>query len=378
MPRKRSSKNLDNLFADADSQAAGFFEPEAHQGPRRGARVVAVPLSQCLPDRFQSRVILPPDLKNDFFRGELDCYQAAEQLLRAAEADPGLSEQVGGLLALGENILDLGQIEPATGSWIKSPDGTPRFAIEVGERRFWSLALAAVRHGFEQEPVLQVIEESQFSRERQISENIQREGNTAVDRARAIAGLILLQMDIHPEAGMADDLDYFRQVLDIRRLPNGTWPPLEKQMKLSRPVLERHLQILSLPSELVYLAKLYDVPEGRLREIVAAPRKAQKEMLLLAIEEDLTARELKERVEQQKQPPGRRPKSQAGASTHRKAASRLRSFLKLARKRDFSQDYEMVAAEFSAAAPEAEELLEAAEHLEQQAHWLRVLFERRR
>lgn len=340
--------------------------------------MVAVPLSQCLPDRFQSRVILPPDLKNDFFRGELDCYQAAEQLLHAAEADPGLSEQVGGLLALGENILDLGQIEPATGSWIKSLDGTPRFAIEVGERRFWSLALAAVRHGFDQEAVLQVIEESQFSRERQISENIQREGNTAVDRARAIAGLILLQMDIHPEAGMADDLDYFRQVLDIRRLPNGTWPPLEKQMKLSRPVLERHLQILNLPSELVYLAKLYDVPEGRLREIVAAPRKAQKEMLLLAIEEDLTARELKERVAQQKQPLGRRPRRQSSASTHRKAASRLRSFLKLARKRDFSQDYEMVAAEFSAAAPEAEELLEAAEHLEQQAHWLRVLFERRR
>lgn len=378
MPRKRSSKNLDDLFTDADSQAAGFFEPEPRQGPRRGARVVEVPLSQCLPDRFQSRVILPPDLKQEFFRGVLDCYQTAGQLLEAAEADPGLDEQVGDLLALGENILELGQIEPATGSWIKDRDGTPRFAIEVGERRFWSLALAAVRHGFEQEPVLQVIEESQFRRERQISENIQREGNTAVDRARAIAGLILLQMDVYPDPDMADDLDYFRQVLDIRRLPNGTWPPVEKQMKLSRPVLERHLQILSLPSELVYMAKLYDVPEGRLREIVAAPPKDQKELLLLAIEEDLTARELKERAAQQKQSVGRRPKSQSGASTHRKAASRLRSFLKLARKRDFSQDYEMVAAEFSASASEAEELLEVAEHLEQQAHWLRVLFDRRR
>ena len=378
MPRKRSSKNLDNLFTDTDSQAAGFFEAEPRQGPRRAARVVEVPLSQCLPDRFQSRVILPPDLKRDFFRGELDCYQTAGQLLDAAAADPGLGDQVADLLALGENMLELGQIEPATGSWIKGQGGNLLFAIEVGERRFWGLALAAVRHSFEQEPALQVIEESQFSRERQISENIQREGNTAVDRARAIAGLILLQLDIHPDPQLEDDLEYFRQVLGIRRLPNGTWPPIEKQLKLSRPVLERHLQILSLPGELVYLAKLYDVPEGRLREIISAPPKAQREMLLLAIEEDLTARELKERVELQKQPAGRKPKGQPGLGTHRKAASRLRSFLKLARKRDFSQDYEMVAAEFSAAAPEAEELLEAAEHLEQQAHWLRVLFDRRR
>jgi len=372
---KRSSKNIDNLFDDTDSQAAGYFESEGRQPvAQRTARVVTIPLSQCLPDRFQSRIILPLDIKQQFFGGELDCYQTAASLLQAAEYDSGLQAQVGALLDLGENILEFGQIEPATGSWLQF-GGQTVFAIEVGERRFWSLALSAVQRQLPEEPYLRVIEESHFSRERQIAENVQREGNTAVDRARAVAGLILLRLDIHPDPEVADDLDYFRQVLKIKRLPNGTWPPIERQLRLSRPVLERHLQILRLSSELVYLAKLYDVPEGRLREIIAAPKSQQKEMLLLSIEEDLTAKELREHAEQQKTQRG--PRRKTDLSTYSKAASRLRSFLKLARRRDFSEGYETVAVEFSSTAQNAEELIEVAEHLEEQAHWLRVMYDRR-
>jgi hypothetical protein len=375
MARKRTKKDLNNLFDASDSQAAGYFEAEGQQAvAQRAARVVSVPLSQCLPDRFQSRIILPLDIKQQYFMGELDCYQAAANLMRAAEYDVGLQNQVDALLSLGENILEVGQIEPATGSWLQH-EGGHYFALEVGERRFWSLALVAVQHQLPQEPSLRIIEESHFSRERQISENVQREGNTAVDRARAIAGLILMRLDIHPDPSVDDDLDYFRQVLKIKRLPNGTWPPIQKQMRLSRPVLERHLQILKLSTELVYLAKLYDMPEGRLREIVAAPKSAQKEMLLLAIEQDLTARELREHIEQQKIQ--RPPRHQSALSTHTKAASRLRAFLRLARRGDFSNGYEPVAVEFSSSAQNADELIEVAEHLEEQAHWLRVMYDRR-
>ena len=375
MARKRTKKNLDTLFDAGDSQAAGYFEPEGQQvTTQRAARVISVPLSQCLPDRFQSRIILPLEIKQQFFMGEKDCYQAAGSLMQAAEYDTGLQSQVDALLSLGENILEIGQIEPATGSWLQH-DGGHYFALEVGERRFWSLALVAVARDLPQEPALRIIEESHFSRERQIAENIQREGNTAVDRARAIAGLILMRLDIHPDPATEDDLDYFRQVLKIKRLPNGTWPPIERQMRLSRPVLERHLQILRLSTELVYLAKLYAVPEGRLREIVAAPKSAQKEMLLMAIEQDLTAKELRDHVERQKsQNP---PRQKSALSTHLKVASRLRSFLKLARRRDFSKGYEPVAIEFSATAQNADELIEVAEHLEEQAHWLRVMYDRR-
>jgi len=230
MSRKRTKKDLSNLMVDRGSQAEGFFQTEQTTRPLRAARVVEIPLSHCRPDRFQARIILPPDLKAQFFSGELDCYQAIGSLLEAAQYDRGLQVQVEDLLALGENMLELGQIEPITGSWVQGNNRELYFAIEVGERRFWSLALTAVTRELPEEPVIQVVEESHFSRERQISENIQREGNTAVDLARAVAGLILLRLNMYPDPEMEDDLDYFRQILSITRLPNGTWPPIERTM----------------------------------------------------------------------------------------------------------------------------------------------------
>ena len=77
--------------------------------------------------------------------------------------------------------------------------------------------------------------------------------------------------------------------------------------------------------------------------------------------------------------PARRRSRRRGDATsaHQKAASRLRSFVKLAQSHAFGQDYEEVAAEFSVAAPQSEDLLEAAEHLEEQARWLREMYDRR-
>ena len=63
--------------------------------------------------------------------------------------------------------------------------------LEVGERRFWGLALAAVHQELDEEPRLRVVVEPALDRMRQVAENIQRKNNTAVDLARAIAALLL-------------------------------------------------------------------------------------------------------------------------------------------------------------------------------------------
>jgi hypothetical protein len=97
----------------------------------------------------------------------------------------------------------------------------------------------------------------------------------------------------------------------------------------------------------------------------------------LAITEDLTARELKETRAAGAPQRGPRRRRGAAGSAHKKAASRLRSFIKLARSRAFGQDYETVAAEFSVQAAAAAELVDAAEQLEEQARWLRVMYDRR-
>jgi hypothetical protein len=375
MARKRTKKNLNNIMDDGDSQAAGFFGDSAPAQPTRSTRVVAIPLSQCVPDRFQARIILPPDIKLRFFNGEMDCYQAAGSLLEAQEYDEGIRPQVADLLALGLNILDIGQIEPATGSWIAGPGGGMVFALEVGERRFWGLALAAVHLSQSDEPHLQVIEESSFSRERQIAENIQREDNTAVDRARAAAGLLLLQLGIEPDPSIEDDLDYFRQVHSYGRFPNGTWDPLEVQMKMSRTAMLRHLDILKLPSELVYLAKLHNLPEARMREVLAAPQERWQHLLLLAIESNFTAEEL--RITQVRPETARTRSARPKPGPHEKASGRIRALVKLTGSGAFGGDYERAANAYSAGAKTPKELLNAAAELEQLAHWLRILHGRR-
>lgn len=125
------------------------------------------------------------------------------------------------------------------------------------------------------------------------------------------------------------------------------------------------------------MAKLYAVPEGRLREVVAAPPEVQRELLLAAIEQDLTAQELRQRAEGARARKRGGDRARPAQSTHQKAARRLRSFLKLTRSPGFGEGFEQVAVELSLAAAEAEELLEAAERLEAQAHWLRVMYQRR-
>ena len=143
---KRTHKDLSQLTQTVETQATPLLEPVKEQGTvHRATRVVYIPLGQVLPDRFQSRVILPPEIKGAFFAGEMDCYQAAQSLMVAADGDAGLRREVDELLRLGQSILDAGQIEPATGSWVQVQGLGPRFLLEAGERRFWSLVLNAVQ-----------------------------------------------------------------------------------------------------------------------------------------------------------------------------------------------------------------------------------------
>jgi len=76
-----------------------------NQAPQRAVRVVAIPISQILPDRFQTRAILPPEIKQAFLAGERDCFANAQSLLVAADGDLALRQQVDELLLLGESIL---------------------------------------------------------------------------------------------------------------------------------------------------------------------------------------------------------------------------------------------------------------------------------
>lgn len=375
---KRTHKDLSQLTQTEETQVSGLLEPAKEpESTHRATRVVSIPLSQVLPDRFQSRVILPPEIKGPFFVGSMDCYQAAQALMVAADGDGGLRREVDELLVLGQSILSEGQVEPATGSWVQVQGLGPRFLLEAGERRFWSLALKAVEQSVQEEPKLQVVEQKEISRLRQVAENLQREDISAVDLAKAIASLILILEEKYPDPEAANELDYYRQVLKIPRLPNRTWPELERIVGLSRPHLVRHLQILTLSDELLYLASLYRVEERRLRVIVAAPKPQQRGLLLAALEEKLSSEDL-ERAVEERQVSGRKAKSHTAPGVHRQMASRVKSWLKIIQRPGFDRNYDRVATELSVLLKDPKELELAAKNLESLAASLRKIRARRK
>jgi hypothetical protein len=365
----------------------GTTAPEGQVPALRATRVVAIPLSQVLPDRFQTRVILPPELKRAFFAGEVDCFDTARSLLQAAQADPALRRQVDELLLLGESILTDRQIEPATGSWVKTRQGS-RFLLETGERRFWALALQAVAQALGEEPRLKVTEEAEINRFRQVAENLLREDISAVDLGKAIAALILLQLGKQPDPDM-NELAYYRQALAIKKLPAGLWLEVHRVIGLSRPVLYRHLQLLRLDDELLYLASLYRLEEGRLRQIVTAPASQQRNLVLAAIQEPhLTGEDLggiaqagetspegySETLQRARARKGPRPP----LGPHRQLAVRVKSMLNLLGHPDFDGDLDEVASELSGLYRNPESLESAAEYLEALAASLRKIRARRR
>jgi ParB-like chromosome segregation protein Spo0J len=374
---KRTHKDLSQLTQTVETQATSLLEPVQEQATtHRATRLVYIPLGQVVPDRFQSRVILPPDIKGAFFAGEMDCYQAAHALLGAADGDAGLRREVDELLLLGQSILSEGQVEPATGSWVQVQGLGPRFFLEAGERRFWSLVLNTVQQQLQEEPRLQVVEQKETSRLRQVAENIQREDISAVDLAKAIASLILLFQEKYPDPNAANEMDYYRQALD-GRLPHGIWPELERIVGFARPHLVRHLQILNLSDELLYLASLYRVEERRLRVIVAAPKQQQRELLLAAIEEQLSSEDL-ERAVEVKKVKGKNTRHRAVPVVYRQMASRVKSLLKFTQQSDFDRNYDRVATELSTLMKDPDDLEQAARQLESLASSLRKIRGRRR
>jgi len=166
------------------------------------------------------------------------------------------------------------------------------------------------------------------------------------------------------------------QALDDR-LPHGIWPELERIVGFARPHMVRHLQILKLSYELLYLASLYRVPERRLRVIVAAPKNQQRELLLSTIEEQMSSEEI-ERAVEVKSKSSKNTSQRARPVVYRQMASRVKSLLKFTQQSDFDRNYDRVATELSSLMKDPNELDQAAKQLENLAVSLRKIRDRRR
>lgn len=307
-------------------QPLAVFTEEASREMTLGEveRIERLKPSQMMPDRFQPRRLLPAQIRRRFFRGEIDCYQAAREWLQLAERDAAWRDRLQELLDMGGSFEEQGQIKPITGTWLSDDQGRFIFQIETGERRFWAACLWAVKQGMSGEPQLRVEVVSQATRQRQVLENRHAQNPSAVGQACEVAALMLEGMGVTPDADAEDEFDFFRKALS-KRAPRGMWSKLEPIMQHSTRRMQQLLAILQLPTPLLEMADRNRVPERVLREILALPERRWEEAMKAALSQSLTSEEVADMEAQSqhwaRQDDGRR-------APERIAFSGLRRFLR--------------------------------------------------
>jgi len=227
--------------------------------------------SQLRPDPYQPRPSpLPAHIRDLYIHGQINAYDAARMWLAHAENDPaGYGSRLKHYLNLGKSLEEDGQVNPITVIWNPDQD---IFWIETGEQRFWSAVLQCVAAGQKEEPVLRAILKEQLSVERQVVENLLKFEPSSVTHAREVARLILKALGREPnEREYPDPYDYFRQVTQITRLPNGIWDQILPKVPVGRRRVAQLIQILKLPSDLLDQADLYGLSDTTLRGIIGEP-----------------------------------------------------------------------------------------------------------
>lgn len=288
---------VENVSDGQASQKLPFPEADKPSGADETAveRIERLKPSQIVPDRFQPRRLLPASIRDPFFSGEIDCYEAAERWLSISRQDKAHAAIIERLISMAASFDNHGQIKPITGSWENAPDGRYVFVIETGERRFWAACLMAVRNQAEEEPLLRVEAINNPSRQRQVLENRHAEMPSAVSQACEIASLILAEMGIAPESGHQDEYDYFRMAR-AQRMPAGLWEKIKPVMQLTRPRMVQLLNILQMPTSLLELADRYRLPERVLREVLSLPHGQWDRAIMLSIQNQLSSDEVIETV----------------------------------------------------------------------------------
>lgn len=306
-------------------------------------RIERLKPSEMMPDRFQPRRLLPMHIRQSFFSGEIDCYQAAAEWLKYAQHDSGVKAEVERLLSLGNSFDEHGQIKAITGSWDNDPNGNFVFFIETGERRFWAACLQVSANHIKEEPLLRVEVVENPTRQRQVLENRHAESPSAVEQACEVAALILAELGILPDGKVPDDYDYFR-LARAQRMPAGLWDRITPIMQLTRPRMVQLLNILQLPSNLLEMADRFRLPERVLREILSQPQKNWDALIHQSIQNSLTSEEIAEQALNEKTTSENKKESSPRTPTtpEKNAYRSLRKFTKVFRSIDHLEQSEIL------------------------------------
>lgn len=304
--------------------------PSTNEVPVEMERIERLKPSEMMPDRFQPRRLLPMHIRQAFFSGEIDCYEAAWEWIKFSQHDSGVKAEIDRLISLGSSFDEHGQIKAITGSWQNDDNGNFVFVIETGERRFWAACLQVSSKLLKNEPLLRVEVVEKPTRQRQVLENRHAEPPSAVEQACEVASLILAELGITPDFDTKDDYDYFR-LARAQRMPAGLWDRITPIMQLTRPRMVQLLNILQFPSHLLETADRFRLPERVLREILGKPQNTWEGLIHQSIQNNLTSDDIADQAfslsEETKQSKDKSPHQPS--SPERNAFRSLKKFTKV-------------------------------------------------
>ena len=216
-----SGMDLTNVFTQPGDNASKESPEKKEERPSASRIQVnrqstySIQISAVRPDRYQARHVLPRQLRDPFFEGELDWREVAGKWIQLARKDKLVRNELDELMQLGRSLDQDGQIKPITGNFEKDENGQQIFKILTGERRFWATVIRSVMADDEEEPLVLALVDDDPTVRKQILENITHKPLTAVGKARAIARIILEEANVFPEHGESEDV-YFQKMFEVK------------------------------------------------------------------------------------------------------------------------------------------------------------------
>jgi hypothetical protein len=327
MPPKNNSQRVDDLLASVTADVLNGHEQRFQD---QGIRVERILLEMVRPDPVQPRRVLPEHLHVSFHQNRLTPTQALRELVQLVQvaarqrgrpfqnvlellpnpdsendgdAEVKLSPEeqlLRDLVNLAVTIRDDGQVNPLT--VVDVSQGVTRlFRIETGERRYWATWLMrdflGSYMGDGMIPCI-VISPTTASPFRQAKENTSRAGLNAIAMARQVA-LLLLHVHGFPMPEGPVNHDFYRQALelDLRGKREYTEMVYSALGGIGKMQFSQYKSLLRLCDEASEIADRHHMDEFRLRHIVDLEPQDQVEMLRQIIQLGLTAKQVKDLIE---------------------------------------------------------------------------------
>ena len=262
MARKKTQ--LSNLIFDD-------IDPYGPLVGGEGGAPARLPLERVLPDIAQPRRLIPDDLIEAVYEGQMGPEQALQNWLErgnARDAPPGMRHNIGELRRLANAIARHGLINPIT-IRAAEPGTAPAafdYVIVTGERRYWAHWLLVLdgrniqegktSHSPDEIPV-RLAAEGVSVRAHQLIENLMREDISLVDKAQGLWGL---RQEMSDDAYRRHELDEGKQV---------PWKAVEETLDISRQYRLRLIKVLDLSPEAQQLVHQHQLAEATIRPVIA-------------------------------------------------------------------------------------------------------------